>query len=125
MKSKVSFYRCNLCGNIVELVNDGGGELSCCGEVMTKLEANTTEAAHEKHIPVAERKDDKVYVTVGSVEHPMVDEHYIQWIAMVTDSGIDKIYLSPGQKPHAAFFYKGAAEIYEYCNIHGLWKAEI
>ena len=125
MKNTVSFFRCELCGNIVEIVNEGGGTLSCCGKPMKKLEANTSDGAQEKHVPVAERRDDKVFVRIGSVGHPMLDEHYIQWIAMVTADTVDRVALVPGSKPEAVFSYKGEAEIYEYCNIHGLWKTNL
>ena len=121
----VSFYRCELCGNIVGLIKNGGGQLVCCGKHMTKLEANSTDAAQEKHVPVAERKDGEIYVTVGSVEHPMTEEHYIEWIAVVSDKGTERVSLSPGEKPQAVFVDKGNAVVYAYCNLHGLWKAEI
>ena len=97
------FYRCERCGNIVALVNVGGGTLSCCGQEMTKLIANSTDAAQEKHVPVAVKKGEKIQVTVGSVIHPMTEEHYIQWIAMVTDGKIEIKYLKPGMEPKAEF----------------------
>lgn len=125
MKSKVTFYRCELCGNIVSLINNGGGKLSCCGQNMVELVANTTDAAQEKHVPVATRKDGKIYVQVGSVEHPMTDEHYIQWIALASDKGIEYVYLTPSDKPEAVFEDIENAVVYEYCNLHGLWKVEL
>lgn len=125
MEKKVVFYRCEVCGNIVELIKNGGGQLVCCGKNMTKLEANTTDGAQEKHVPLAERKDGKIYVQVGSVEHPMLDAHYIEWIALATDKGIERIELSPGEKPEAVFEDKENVTIYEYCNLHGLWKTEL
>lgn len=125
MKSKVAFYRCETCGNLVELVNHGGGQLVCCGKPMTKLEANTTDASQEKHVPVATRQDGGILVQVGSVPHPMTEEHYIQWIAIVTDNSIERISLMPGQEPKAIFCDKADADVYEYCNLHGLWKTEI
>lgn len=121
----VAFYRCELCGNIVGLIKNGGGQLVCCGKKMTKLDANSTDAAQEKHVPVAEIKDGKIFVTVGSVEHPMTEEHYIEWIAVVTDKETERVSLSPGEKPQAVFTDKGSAVIYAYCNLHGLWKSEI
>ncbi|OOM16156.1 desulfoferrodoxin [Clostridium saccharobutylicum] len=121
----VTFYRCETCGNIVELIKNGGGRLVCCGKEMTKLEPNTSDGAQEKHVPVVERKDGKIHVKIGSVEHPMTDEHYIEWIAVVTDKIIEKISLSPGEKPEAVFVDKGHGTVYEYCNLHGLWKTEI
>jgi superoxide reductase len=121
----VAFYRCELCGNIVGLIKKGGGKLVCCGKDMTKLEANSTDAAQEKHVPVVDRKDGKIYVEVGSVEHPMTDAHYIEWIAVASDKGTERVLLSPGEKPQAVFTDKGSAVVYAYCNLHGLWKAEI
>ncbi len=125
MKAEVSFFRCEICGNMVGLIKNGGGHLSCCGKHMTKLEPNTTEAAHEKHIPVAIRKDGKIYVEVGSVVHPMTEQHYIEWIAVVTDNGTERISLSPNDEPKAVFSDKENAQIFAYCNLHGLWKTDI
>lgn len=125
MKEKVAFYRCEVCGNMVGLIKNGGGQLVCCGKPMTKLEANTTDASHEKHVPVAERKDGKIVVEVGSVAHPMTVEHYIEWIALVTDHGTERISLFPGDAPKAVFCDKPNAEVYAYCNLHGLWKATV
>lgn len=121
----VSFYRCELCGNIVGVIKNGGGQLVCCGKPMTKLEANSTDAAQEKHVPVVERKDGKLFVKVGSVDHPMAEEHYIEWIAVCSDKSTERITLSPGEKPEAVFVDKGKAVVYAYCNLHGLWKTEI
>ena len=110
----VTFYRCETCGNIVELIKNGGGKLVCCGKEMTKLEPNTSDGAQEKHVPVVERKEGKIHVKIGSVEHPMTDEHYIEWIAVVTDKIIERISLSPGEKPEAVFDDKGHGTVYEY-----------
>lgn len=99
------FYRCELCGNIVALVNAGGGTLTCCGQEMTKLVANSTDAAKEKHVPVAVKKGEKIQVTVGSVAHPMTDAHYIQWIALVIEDRVEIVYLKPGMEPKAEFAY--------------------
>ena len=125
MKSEVSFFRCKHCGNLVGLINNGGGTLVCCGESMEKLIPNTTDASVEKHVPVAVRKDDKIYVEVGSVAHPMIDTHYIEWIAVASDEGTQRITLQPGNEPKAVFCDKKDAEIYAYCNLHGLWKADV
>lgn len=125
MKSPVSFYRCEICGNLIGLIKRGRGQLVCCGKPMKELKANTTEASTEKHIPVATRKDGKIYVEVGSVLHPMTEEHYIEWVAAVTDSGTERISLSPTDEPKAVFCDKENAEVYAYCNLHGLWKAEV
>lgn len=125
MKTKVSFYRCEICGNMVGLIKNGGGELVCCGQPMTKLEPNTTDAATEKHVPVATRKDGKIYVQVGSVDHPMTEAHYIEWIAVADDKGTERISLSPGDEPKAVFCDKKNAEVFAYCNLHGLWMSNI
>lgn len=125
MRTKTAFYRCEICGNIVSIINNGGGKLVCCGQQMTRLEANTTDGAKEKHVPYARRKDGKIEVEVGSVLHPMLEEHYIQWIAVVSDNSIERIELSPGDEPKATFVDKGEADVYEYCNLHGLWKTTI
>ncbi len=125
MKNKARFFRCEICGNLVELINDGGGELVCCGSPMTELVPNTEDASAEKHVPVAERKDGKIIVRVGSQPHPMIPEHYIEWIAVVSDSGSERVYLNPNSEPKAEFCDKKDAEVYAYCNLHGLWKSEI
>ncbi|TCS81856.1 desulfoferrodoxin [Pectinatus cerevisiiphilus] len=121
---KVVFYRCERCGNIVALINNGGGTLSCCGQPMTKLEANTTDAAQEKHVPVVAKKDGKIEVAVGSTLHPMQAEHYIQWIALVADSRVRIQFLKPGEEPKAEFCGAESGSVYEYCNLHGLWKTD-
>lgn len=121
----IAFYRCEICGNIVDLIKNGGGQLVCCSKHMAKLEANSTDAAQEKHVPVVEIKDGKIYITVGSVEHPMIEQHYIEWIAVVTDKGVERVTLLPGEKPQAVFTDKGNSIVYAYCNLHGLWKLEL
>lgn len=125
MKSKVAFFKCERCGNIVELIFNGGGELVCCGEPMIKLDANTQDASVEKHVPVAERKDGKINVVVGSTEHPMIKEHYIEWIAVVSDNGIERIELTPEDEPKAVFCDRDDVDVYAYCNLHGLWKSSL
>ncbi|MEF9987890.1 MAG: desulfoferrodoxin [Christensenella sp.] len=123
MKEKAAFYRCELCGNIVGLIKDGGGELVCCGKPMVKLVPNTVDAAQEKHIPVYEKKGDTLLVQVGSVEHPMTDEHYIEWIAVETPNLMQRHVLEPGEKPAAKFHVESdEIEVFAYCNLHGLWK---
>ncbi len=122
----VKFYKCKLCGNIVELIHDGKGELVCCKEPMALLKANTTDAATEKHVPFVEKKGDIVVVKVGSVAHPMVEEHYIEWIAAVTENGIFRKNLKPGEEPEVTFTsVEGVKAYYEYCNLHGLWKLDV
>lgn len=125
MKSSVKFFKCEVCGNMVGLIKDGGGELVCCDQPMTELIPNTVEASKEKHIPVAERKDGKIIVKVGSVPHPMIPEHFIEWIAVVSDTGTERIALSPNSPPEAVFCDRENVDIYEYCNVHGLWKTEL
>lgn len=127
MCNKGLFYFCEVCGNLVGLVLEGGGELVCCGQPMKRLVANTKDAAYEKHIPEVSVEGNKVTVKVGSVEHPMVPEHYIQFIYLVTKNGAQKKCLSPGEAPAAEFALVDGDEVvavYEYCNLHGLWKKE-
>lgn len=111
-------YKCNVCGNIVELVHVGGGDLVCCGEKMQLMKANTVDAAKEKHVPVVNGNK----VKVGSVEHPMEKKHYIEWIEMIKDGKVYREYLKPEQKPEASFSVSGIARA--YCNLHGLWKSQ-
>ncbi len=125
MKKKVTFYLCEICGNMVGLMRSGGGELVCCGKPMTKLEANIVDASKEKHVPAATRKDGRIYVEVGSTAHPMTKEHFIEWIAVVSDCGTERISLSPGEEPKAVFCDKPDADVYAYCNLHGLWKSSL
>ena len=116
-------YRCQICGNVVEVVNPGA-VLSCCGEPMKLLRENTTDGAKEKHVPVVEKIEGGYRVTVGSVEHPMTDAHYIQWIELVTPTGVLRHNLTPQDKPVAEFKTDATeVEAREYCNLHGLWKA--
>lgn len=117
-------YKCEVCGNIVEVVHQAGGTLVCCGKPMTKIVENTVDAAKEKHVPVIEKVQGGVCVKVGEVEHPMIETHYIEWIEVHTENKIYRKYLKPGEKPQAIF--KVDEEIIcakEYCNVHGLWKA--
>ena len=122
------FYRCDHCGIIVGVVEEGGGTLICCGEPMRALEANTTDAAQEKHVPVVEVNGSLVTVTVGSVAHPMLEEHHIAWIALETDQGMQRKVLAPTGEPKAVFaLTEGEKPVaaYEYCNLHGLRKKEL
>ena len=117
-------YRCPVCGNIVEVLNPGVGDLVCCGKPMILLKENTTDAAQEKHVPVVEKTDFGYRVKVGSVEHPMLDEHYIQWIDLQTPKSVLRCELKPGCKPEATFITNEECLCArEYCNLHGLWKA--
>lgn len=124
----VKLYKCAHCGNIVEMVEDKGVPVVCCGEAMTLLEANTTDAATEKHVPVVEIDGNKVIVKVGSVEHPMMEEHHIAFIMLETNQGIHRKNLNHTGKPEAAFILadgEKAVAAYEYCNLHGFWKAAL
>jgi superoxide reductase len=125
MKAEVTFLRCETCGNMVGLIKDGGGQLVCCGKPMVKLEPNTIDAAKEKHVPVAVRRDGKIYVEVGFIPHPMTEQHYIEWIAVVSEDGTERISLLPTDQPKAVFCDRQNAEVYAYCNLHGLWKSDI
>ncbi len=120
------FYICEHCGNIIAMVKPSGVPVMCCGQPMTELIPGTVEAAAEKHIPVYEVKDNKVFVTVGSVEHPMLPEHYIEWVSLQTKQGNQRKALQPGQEPKVCFSLCEGDEVeavYAYCNLHGLWKA--
>ncbi|MCR5673524.1 MAG: desulfoferrodoxin [Lachnospiraceae bacterium] len=122
----MKFYRCAHCGQIVAIVKGTGVPIMCCGEKMQEIVPGTTDAALEKHVPVYEVKDGVVTVTVGSVEHPMLNEHYIEWIALETKMGNQRKSLKPGDAPKACFSICEGDEVvavYEYCNLHGLWKA--
>ncbi|NCB33796.1 MAG: desulfoferrodoxin [Erysipelotrichia bacterium] len=123
---KLSFYRCSHCGNVIVKVKDTGVPVVCCGEQMQEMKANSTDAAVEKHVPVIIRENNKITVTVGSAEHPMTEEHYIEFIALETDSGFRISYLHPGDKPKADFCTEEPViAVYAYCNLHGLWTAQI
>lgn len=122
--AKVKFYQCEHCKNIIALIKNGGGTLTCCDHKMTELVANTSDGAKEKHVPDIKKEDGKIKVTIGSVLHPSLPEHYIEWIALVTDDKVQFTYLEPGQDPKAEFEETESGSVYEYCNIHGLWKAD-
>lgn len=119
------FYYCKHCKKVLLLLVDSGTPTICCGEEMELLTANTTDAAQEKHVPVIKIDGDKVEVTVGSVPHPMVPEHYITFIYLLTEKGFRVSSLKPGDEPKAEFNVAGDKVVaaYEYCNLHGLWKA--
>ena len=122
----MKFYRCEHCGNIVTFVNASGVPVMCCGQKMTELVPGSTDGAFEKHVPVVEIQGSTVVVKVGAVEHPMLDAHYIQFIALETTQGCQIKYLKPGQAPIASFALAEGEQVvaaYEYCNLHGLWKS--
>ena len=119
-----SVYRCQLCGQMVEVAIPGAGALSCCGSAMQHLVENTTEAAKEKHVPVIAKVDGGYKVSVGSVAHPMEDKHFIQWVELEVGGVVQRKALKPGEAPEAVFAApEGPAVAREYCNLHGLWKA--
>ena len=122
----MKFYKCNHCGNIVAFVEDKGPKVICCGEEMMELVPKTADSSVEKHVPVVEVEGNLVKVIVGSTLHPMAEEHSIQWIALETEQGSQIKYLKPGQEPVAVFALTPGDKVvaaYEYCNLHGLWKA--
>lgn len=124
----LTYFICKHCGNIVLKVKDKKVPVMCCGEKMTEIIPGTTDAAVEKHLPVISQKGNSITVTVGSVEHPMLDEHYIEWISLETSCGNQIKYLNPGEKPEAVFELAGGDTLlaaYAYCNLHGLWKTEV
>jgi len=124
MAKQLGIYKCEICGNIVEVLHAGDGELVCCGQPMKSMLENTVDAAKEKHVPVIEKTDKGILVKVGSVAHPMEEKHYIEWIELLADGKAYRQFLKPGGKPEALFEIKAdKVSAREYCNIHGLWKA--
>jgi superoxide reductase len=121
------FFKCRHCGNTAGMIFDSGVPMICCGEEMDEIVPNTTDAAQEKHVPVIEVAGDKVTVKVGSVEHPMTDDHYIQWVFLETEKGGQRKALNPGDKPEVVFALADdkAIAAFAYCNLHGLWKAAV
>ena len=124
MTEKLQIYKCEVCGNIVEMLHAGAGQLVCCGQPMKLFKENTTDAAKEKHVPVIERPATSCKVTVGAVLHPMEQAHYIEWIEVIADGKAYRKFLNPGEAPEATFELKAEnVTAREYCNLHGLWKA--
>jgi len=124
MAQRLEVYKCDLCGNIVEVLFGSDGQLVCCGQPMTLLTENTVDAAKEKHVPVIEKIDGGVKVKVGEVAHPMEEKHFIQWIEIIADGKIYRQFLNPGDAPEAEFKVTADQIVArEYCNLHGLWKA--
>lgn len=121
---KLQVYKCEVCGNIVEVVHAGPGQLVCCGKPMVLLKENTVDASKEKHVPVVEKTASGVKVKVGAVAHPMEDKHYIEWIEVIVNQAAYRQFLAPGQAPEAEFCVPdGPLAVREFCNLHGLWKA--
>jgi superoxide reductase len=124
MAEKLQIYKCEACGNIVEVLHGGDGELVCCGEPMKLMTENTVDAAKEKHVPVIEKADGGYLVKVGAVAHPMEEKHYIEWIELLADGKAYRQFLEPGQKPEAFFpIQASSVSAREYCNLHLLWKS--
>jgi superoxide reductase len=124
MAERSQIFKCELCGNIIEVLHGGAGELVCCGQPMKLFTANTVDAAKEKHVPVVEKVDGGYKVKVGSVPHPMEEKHWIEWIEIIADGKTYRQYLNPGDAPEAVFMIAAAnVTAREYCNLHGLWKA--
>jgi superoxide reductase len=124
MAEQLQVYKCEACGNIVEVLHGGEGELVCCGKPMVLIKENTVDAAKEKHVPVIEKIEGGYKVKVGSVPHPMEEKHYIEWVELIADGKAYRQFLKPGQTPEAIFKIDAAkVSAREYCNLHGLWKA--
>lgn len=124
MAERLQVFKCEICGNIVEVLHGGKGVLVCCNEPMKLLAENTVDASREKHVPVIEKTADGVRIKVGSVAHPMEENHYIEWIQAIVDGMVYRRFLKPGEDPEAFFPVKGeSVTAREYCNVHGLWKS--
>lgn len=128
MAKQLEIYKCALCGNIVEVLHGAAGALTCCGQGMGLMTENTTDAATEKHVPVVTVSGTTVHVQIGSVAHPMLDEHYIEWIELIADGKSYTQFLKPGDTPEASFEVAGTStsnlSVREYCNLHGHWSAK-
>ena len=125
MAKLLEVYKCEMCGNIVEVLHAGGGDLSCCGQEMKLLSENTVDAAKEKHVPVIEKVDGGYRVTIGSVAHPMEEKHYIEWIELLADGKAYRQFLNPGDAPTATFNVTATTvSARELCNLHGVWSAQ-
>ncbi len=123
MTEKLQIFKCEICGNVAEIIHVGRGELVCCGKPMKLFKENTVDAAKEKHVPVVEKSANGVKVKVGEVAHPMEDKHYIEWVEILVDGKAYRQFLNPGEAPEALFDIKAENVVArEYCNLHGLWK---
>lgn len=126
MAKQLEVYKCAICGNIVEVVHAGGGHLVCCGKPMELQAENTVEASKEKHVPVIEKTTAGIKVTIGAVAHPMEEQHHIEWIELLADGKVYRQVLKTGEAPEALFPVEASTFVArEYCNLHGLWKAEL
>ncbi|MDA3863784.1 MAG: desulfoferrodoxin [Deltaproteobacteria bacterium] len=126
MTKKMEVYKCEKCGNIVEMTHGGIGQLVCCDQKMTKMEEQTADYKTEKHVPIFGDSEKGVKVVVGSTAHPMTEEHYIEWIEVINGNYVNRKYLKPGDKPEAQFYVpkQNSLILRDYCNVHGLWKNE-
>jgi superoxide reductase len=122
---EVNYYKCPVCGNVIEVVNGDVNRVRCCGQELVLLEANTVDAALEKHVPVYEVENNEIVVKVGEVIHPMEEKHYITFVSLVTNDRVIRVDLKPGDEPVVRFPYVPGSVIYEYCNLHGLWKNDV
>ena len=127
MVERLQVYKCEICGNIVEVLHAGGGELVCCGQPKKLLQEATADSSTEKHVPVIEKIENGYKVVVGSTLHPMVEQHYIEWIELLADGKSYRQFLNPGDAPEAVFRIGEAMDVKarEYCNVHGLWKGSL
>ena len=124
MTQRLQIYKCEVCGNVVEVLHEGAGELVCCNQPMKLMKENSVDAAQEKHVPVIEKTEEGIKVKVGSIPHPMVEEHYIEWIELIADGQAYRRFLKPGDTPEAVFKIEAQnISAREYCNLHGLWKS--
>ena len=122
MKEKIKYYKCPICGNVIEVINGDISRVKCCNQSLELLKANTTDGPLEKHVPVYEIENHEIVVKVGETIHPMEAKHYITFISLITNTKVIRVDLKPGDEPIVRLPYEKNAEIYEYCNIHGLWK---
>lgn len=123
MTERLQIYKCEICGNIVEVLHVGAGTLVCCGQPMKLVTENTTDASQEKHVPVVEQNGNTVKVKIGSIPHPMEEKHYIEWIQVITEKGALRQFLKPGDAPEATFeVAEKIVKVREYCNLHSLWS---
>ena len=125
MSENVRFYKCNKCGNVIGFIHGNSDNIKCCGEQMTLIHTNETDGATEKHVPVYEKDGDEIIVRVGEVEHPMEADHYIMWIAQVSDNRTTRVRLHPGESTETRFPYIPDSTLYAYCNKHSLWKKDV
>jgi len=124
MTKKLEVYKCEVCGNIVEVIHTGVGQLVCCGQPMKLFEEKTEDQGQEKHVPVIEKTESGIKIKVGSIPHPMEDEHYIEWVEVIDGDNVQRKFLKPGEQPEAEFEVKSEdIQVREYCNVHGLWSS--